>query len=199
MNKQNNKTKLDSRLANGLDKTQTLRYYFFTYQRWYMLIDSVENVHQKGKPRMKHSFSKLDAALARNQISNAWSRRNFNMNNNEEWSASTRGLAPKPKKNRITENVDFFESKDREIWPVLTGNQTPCRWRLPVTDFQSQEVRNLCLISIQNARKMCLVGLVETWTALSRKTEQPDPDLTGNQIPCRLRRALGWGEPGSDC
>ena len=163
-----------------------------------MLIDSDKNVHRKRKLRTKHSFSKRDAALARNRISNAWSRRNFNTNNNKKWSAWTRGLAPKPK-NRITENVDFFESKDREIWPDLTGNQTPCRWRLPVTDFQFQEVRDFCLISIQNARKMCLVGLVETWTALSRKTEQPDPDLTGNQIPCRWRRALGWCEPGSDC
>ena len=146
----------------------------------------------------KHSFSKLDAALARNQISNAWSRRNFKTNNNKNDQHEHMGLL-QSRKNRITENVDFFESKDREIWPDLTGNQTPCRWRLPVTDFQSQEVWNLCLISIQNARKMCLMGLVETWTALSQKTEQPDPDLTGNQIPCRWRRALGWCEPGSDC
>ena len=123
-----------------------------------MLVDSDKNVHQKGKTRMKHSFSKRDAALARNQTSNAWSRRNFDTNNNRKYDQHNTWACSKAE-NRITENVDFFESKDREIWPDLTGNQTPCRWRLPVTDFQSQEVRNLCLISIQNARKMCLFGL----------------------------------------
>ena len=144
--------------------------------------------------------------LSRN-VTQLWREIELAMHDQEEISTRTTTkmisintwACSKSRKNRITENVDFFESKDREIWPDLTGNQTPCRWRLPVTDFQFQEAWNFCLISIQNARKMCLVGLVETWTALSRKTEQPDPDLTGNQIPCRWRRALGWGEPGSDC
>ena len=40
-------------------------------------------------------------------------------------------------------------------------------------------------VKIKNTRTVCLVGLMETWTALSQRTEQPDPDLTGNQIPCR--------------
>ena len=59
--------------------------------------------------------------LSRN-VTQLWREIKLAMHDQEEISTRTttkmisitRGLAPKPK-NRITENVDFFESKDREI------------------------------------------------------------------------------------
>ena len=92
-----------------------------------MLVDSDRNDHRKGKPMMNHSFSKLDAALARKQISNAWflntkkksnvglPQAEMNTNYDLPWGLLHVGLLQKPKQNE-NENVSCFELKNRVTW-----------------------------------------------------------------------------------
>ena len=144
-----------------------------------MLVDSDRNDHRKGKPMMNHSFSKLDAALAQKQISNAWflntkkksnvglPQAEMNTNYDLPWGLLHVGLLQKPKE--IT----------METWTSSSRKQR----NLTRSDWKSDSLSLTSGPRVRRARQRLL--------KLPRGRK---PDL------CQLPRAFlggGWGDDRS--